>query len=57
MGMIPDFRESIVDLDLSYNFLSGLIPSSLGKLCKLSKLLLNFNHLEKRIPSVIVPFA
>ncbi|MBA0800147.1 hypothetical protein Gohar_010599 [Gossypium harknessii] len=40
-------------LDLSYNFLNGSIPESLGKLTALRRLNLNGNSLSGRVPSAL----
>ncbi|KAJ6855223.1 hypothetical protein NC651_040021 [Populus alba x Populus x berolinensis] len=45
------FRESIPDLDLSFNFLTRKIPRQLGQLQKLETLNVSHNMLFGRIPS------
>ncbi|KAK3422750.1 LOW QUALITY PROTEIN: hypothetical protein EUGRSUZ_G03160, partial [Eucalyptus grandis] len=53
-GSIPDcWKDSLSFLTLSFNKLSGVIPSSLGSLPRLTTLHLNGNHLNGELPQAL----
>lgn len=55
-GPIPlDIGESmprLMNFDVSWNFLNGTIPSSIGKIMSLTSLILSNNHLSGEIPLI-----
>ncbi|CAN1234907.1 LRR receptor-like serine/threonine-protein kinase RGI2 [Linum perenne] len=52
-GSISNLSNSLVELDLSFNSLTGGIPAEIGQLRNLQALSLNSNLLEGRIPGEI----
>jgi hypothetical protein len=54
---VPRALDSLIQLDLSYNMLSGPIPSSIGVLMNVSKIFLGGNQLEAALPSSLGSLA